>query len=77
MAKGKVQGTAVQRRSQFLSVSDTLGSYEGRRRARSTRASPAPIRWRVHRCARCTAAGALLQPLPSSSAPVWAVAVLA
>eukprot|EP00964_Phaeocystis_antarctica_P035830 scaffold20486_cov47-Phaeocystis_antarctica.AAC.1 len=40
----------------------------GRRRARSTRASPASLRWRFHRCARCRAASALLQPLPLPSA---------
>eukprot|EP00964_Phaeocystis_antarctica_P062201 scaffold37253_cov42-Phaeocystis_antarctica.AAC.1 len=40
----------------------------GRRRARSTRALPASLRWRFHRFARCRAACALPQPLSSSSA---------
>ena len=40
----------------------------GRRRARSTRASPASLHWRFHLCARCRAASALLQPLSSSPA---------
>ena len=45
-----------------------VGYGVGRRRARLTRASPASLRWRFHRFARCRAASALLQPLPPSSA---------
>ena len=47
-----------------------VGYGVGRRRARSMRASPASLRWRFHRFARCKAASALQQPLPSSSALV-------
>ena len=36
--------------------------------ARLRRASPASLRWRFYRCARCRAASALLQPLSSSPA---------
>ena len=46
----------------------TSVSARGRRRARSTRASPASTCWRFHRCVRCRAAAALLQLLSSSSA---------
>eukprot|EP00964_Phaeocystis_antarctica_P164830 scaffold143722_cov235-Phaeocystis_antarctica.AAC.1 len=46
-----------------------LSSALSRRRARSTRALPASLRWLVfYRFARCRAASALLQPLPLSSA---------
>ena len=67
-ASTAVRGPRSAAASALLQPLSSSSALVGRRRARSTRASPALLRWRFYRCARCRAATALLQLLSSASA---------